>query len=227
MSRRRGKTRGGGRRAGGRGGERGSGDKDDWMWMPEMDMLELTGSDHFRKGLDLQIRGNLAGAIRCYDMALRDEPDNVNILTNKASALIDSGRIDEGLACCRTALSLDAKCSPTYETMGLGMRRGGRPEQAVPYYDKAIAYHRGKRGPDRDLARMYSNKGTALIDMGMLAESIKCYDAAIGADPDYVLAHGNKCAALAHLKRFEEAAECFAAAKMLDPDYDLPLVKKP
>lgn len=225
MSRRRGRTRGGGRRADGRGGEHGSGGKDNWMWMSGMEALEPTGSEHFRKGLDLQIRGNLAEAIRRYDMALRDEPDNINILTNKSSALVDSGRIDEALACCRTALSLDAKYSPAYASMGLAMRRSGRPEQAVPYYDKAIAFHRGKRGPDRDLARMYSNKGTALVDMGMLAESIKCYDAAIGADPDYVLAHSNKGASLVRLGRFEEAAECFAAAKMLDPDYAIPFAK--
>ena len=225
MSRRRGRTRGGGRRTGGRGGEHGSGGKDNWVWMSGMETLEPAGSEHFRKGLDLQIRGNLAEAIRRYDMALRDEPDNINILTNKSSALVDSGRIDEALACCRTALSLDAKCSTAYASMGLAMRRSGRPEQAVPYYDKAIAFHRGKRGSDRDLARMYSNKGTALVDMGMLAESIKCYDAAIGADPDYVLAHGNKGASLVRLERFEEAAECFAAAKMLDPDYAIPFAK--
>lgn len=91
---------------------------------------------------------------------------------NKVALLADIGRLDEAEVCCRKAMILDAECSHAYETMGLVMRRSQRPAKVVSYYNEAVRLYEPVEGPDRDLARLYGNMGTATVDMDGLEDSI-------------------------------------------------------
>ena len=193
----------------------------DWKWLI-MDTYKPNDSAHFRKGVAMQEKGDLDGAIRHYRMAVRDNPDDIVAHTNMAAALIDAGRMEEAEDLCQKALDMDQNCDSAYDNMGLIMRRTGKPEMAVPYYDRALAIRANLVTPKRELARLYNNKGAALADMGSLEESVICYDKAIATDPSYALPRANKGASLFKLGRRREASECVARARELDPDCYVP-----
>lgn len=166
-----------------------------------------------------RVRGDLAGTLRRLEGEIRDNPSSSLPYSNKAAALADMGRLEEAEECCRKALSLDEGSDHAHETLGLIMRRSRRPAESIQHYDTAIRLHRRRRRAGRSLARMYSNKGSALMDMDRAKEALRCFERSIRADPSYAIAHGNRGAALYGMGRTDEAAECFLEAAMLDPGY--------
>ena len=188
---------------------------------PFEDLIPACDNPHYIRGTELHGIGRLDEAAECYDRALRDEPENVRIYARKGTALVDGGRMDEAAECCAKALSLDPRCVPALMNMGLVLRRTGRPAEAAEYYDRAIReYGAGSgAGPDTDLARLYSNRGCALLDAGRSAEALNCCEKAIAADPDFGMGYINKGAVLHDLGRLEEAAEYILTGSMLDPGH--------
>ena len=166
-------------------------------------------------------RGNMAGALRRLDGIIRDRPDSSFLYVNKATVLIEIGRLGDAEDCCRKALGLDENADHAHEKMGLIMHMSGRSAGSLPYHDRAIDLCKRVKGNNRDLARVYSNKGAALANVGSLNEAMRCFERSIRADPDYAIAHGNKGALLYQAGRMEDAAECFMAAKRLDPSFVL------
>ena len=171
-------------------------------------------------------RGNMAGALRLLNGMIRDMPGSPFLYVNKAMVLIEMGRLAEAENCCRRALGLDENADHAHEKMGLILRMAGRPADSLPYHDRAIRLCKRVKGVDRDLARLYSNKGAALADMGKLDEAMRCFERSIRADPGYAIAHNNKGAVLHQTGDMEGAAECFMAAKRLDPNFVLRFVKE-
>ena len=163
-------------------------------------------------------RGDVMGAIRYVDDAIRRRPDSPLLYSHKAVIFADSGRLREAEACCRKAISLDAQCSHAYETMGVTMRRSGRPAEAMSYYNEAVRLYEPVGEPDRHLACIYSNMGTAMADMGRLEDSVRCYDESIKVDPRYAMAYRNKAGSLYKMGRTNEAKDCLAVAVALNPD---------
>ena len=188
---------------------------------PFEDIMPACDNPHYIRGTMWHRIGELDEAAECYDMALRDEPENVRIYARKGAALVDGGRMDEAEECCAEAIRLDPRCVPALMNMGLVLRRTGRPAEAAEYYDRAIGAYgsRPGAGADTDLARLYSNKGCALLDAGRSAEALDCCEKAIGADPDFGSGYINKGAALLDLGRRDEAYRCIHTGSVLDPDH--------
>ena len=188
---------------------------------PFEDLMPACDNPHYIRGTKLHARGRLNEAAECYDRALRDDPGNIRVYARKGTALLDGGRLDEAEECCTEALGLDPRCVPALMNMGLVLRRTGRPAEAAEYYDRAIEGYGAGPGtrPDTDLARLYSNKGYALLDAGRIAEALNCCDKAIAADPDFGLGYINKGAILYELGRTDEAAGYLLTGSALDPGH--------
>ena len=169
-------------------------------------------------------RNNMARALRYLDGIIRERPDSPFLYVNRATILIEMGRLAEAEDCCRKALGLDENADHAHEKMGLIMHMSGRSAGSLPYHDRAIELCKRAKGADRDLARLYSNKGAALENMDRLDEAMRCFEMSIRADPGYAIAYGNKGALLYRSGNMEDAAECFLAAKRLDPSFVLRFV---
>ena len=169
-------------------------------------------------------RGNMSGGLQRLNLLIRDSPDSPRLYAHKASILAEMGKLEEAEECCRKALNLDGNSRYACAEMGLIMRRSGRPQEAMPYYDKAIKIYK-QDGDNITLARLYSNKGAALADMERLDDALTCYRKSIEANPDYVTVHANMGALLFQMDRIDEAVEYFVAAKTLNPDFEIPFVK--
>jgi tetratricopeptide (TPR) repeat protein len=68
-------------------------------------------------------------------------------------------------------------------------------------------------------ARVWSNKGAALAELGKNEDAIKCSDEAIKIDQKYPKAWSNKGFALCNLGKNEDAIKCFDEAIKIDQKY--------
>ena len=59
------------------------------------------------KGLAHHYLGELETALNCYDKVLKEKPNNPTTLYNKASSLIKSGKIQEGIKILSEVIMLD------------------------------------------------------------------------------------------------------------------------
>jgi tetratricopeptide (TPR) repeat protein len=111
--------------------------------------------------------------------------------------------------------------SSAYTPYKLGERylKGGRSEEAIKYYDKAIEI-----APY--LADAWYNRGVALYNLGRYEEAIESYDRALEINPKDDYNWVTKGRALYKLGRYEEAIESYDRALEINPNNDYAWVKK-
>jgi tetratricopeptide (TPR) repeat protein len=128
------------------------------------------------------------------------------------NALRDKGLVDEAIAACRKAITIDPKNAKAHNNLGNALRDKG-------LVDEAIAAHRQAIALDPKLAAAHTNLGNALRDKGQVDEAIACLKKAIAIDPKDALAHNSLGAALAAKGKVDEAIACLKKAIELDPKY--------
>lgn len=102
---------------------------------------------------------------------------------------------------------------------GVGLGDLGRPQEALVYYDRALAVN-------PSFANAFYNKGVHLADFAQYESALACYDRAIEIKPRYDKAWANKGFALDSLGRTEEAMACYDKALEIDPSNGLALTNK-
>ncbi len=135
---------------------------------------------------------------------------------------------------------------------GDSLKKSGRYEEAIAYYDKALEIDqrnprtwRHKAHALRELKRYeeaikclekaleldpkhfaWRVMGDCFNDLGRYEEAIKCYDKALELKPTYGRAWDNKGWALFNLKRYKEAIRCFDKALKINPTFERALSNK-
>lgn len=191
------------------------------------------------KGGALSALNKYEEAIAYYDKAIDIDPEYAEAWDNKGLALANLRRYDDALKCIDEALRLNPSLPQTqklkqsileklgmvssvdeiklesreYNTKGFDLYNLGKYEEAISYFDKAIALN------PRD-ALAWVNKGTALGNLGKFQEAVKCYDKALEINPREALTWNNKGISLAKLGRYEETIFCFDKAIEMEPEYD-------
>ena len=178
---------------------------------------------HIEKVERMFEQGNAAGALRQLDNMIRDSPNSPHMYLQKSMILTELKKFKAAADCCKQALQLDKNYGPAYGTLGLILRRNGKPAKAILYLNKAIKITK-REGPSYSLFVLYNNKGAALSDMFKWEESVRWYDKAIDLDPSQVSTHINKYVSLLFMGRSEEAKKCLAVASKIDPELTLRLV---
>lgn len=168
-------------------------------------------------------QGNGAGALRQLDNMIRDSPNAPHLYLHRSMILTELKKFKAAAYCCKQALHLDKNYGPAYGTLGLILRRNGKPVKAILYLNKAIKIIK-KEGPSYSLFVLYNNKGAALSDMLKWEESVRWYDKAMDLDPHRITTHVNKYVSLMFMGRTEEAKKCLAVANKIDPELTLRLV---
>lgn len=81
-------------------------------------------------------------------------------------------------------------------------------------YDKAI-------GINPNDTKSWNNKGTALVNIQMYNEAMKCFDKVLEIDPNDAVAWHNKGVNLEKLGRHKEAMKYYDKALQLDPKFEV------
>jgi stress-induced-phosphoprotein 1 len=86
----------------------------------------------------------------------------------------------------------------------------GKYPQALAEYQEAI-----RRNPD--VAKYYSNEGTAYIKLVDFTRARDCFDKALSKDSKYIKAYAKKADCHFFLKEYHKALETFEAGLKIDP----------
>lgn len=97
--------------------------------------------------------------------------------------------------------------------MGIKLARSKRYNEAIGYYDRALALSPKDPG-------IWCNKGDALMRLRHYEKAIECYDMALAIFPKSVTAWDNKGTSFYNLGRYEEAIECYNKALEINPEYE-------
>jgi len=187
-----------------------------------------------------QNKTKLEEALLLLDKAMQLEPNNGQIMGDKADVLIELGKVQEALVCYDKSIELEfspfllkhdfesirqEKPSPPDDVIppeepnnpeilfkkGMVFYELRRFEEAILWYNKAIAI-------DPYLIDAQNHKGLCLSKLEQYEPAISCFDKVIAVNPNLIFVLNNKGKALAKLGRFDEAQEWYDKALALEPN---------
>lgn len=170
---------------------------------------------------DLHAAWNLLGSVlaaqgdskaeQAYRRALMLRPDHPETHYNLGVFFLDTGRLDEAIACNRKAIALRANFVAAHNNLANALRARGRLEEALTHYGQAVRL-------EPRFADGWSNYGVALREAGRVEEAIPALERAVGLAPHAWSAISNLGVAYLARNRFEEAVACQRKALELKPD---------
>lgn len=129
-------------------------------------------------GFFLAVQGHLAQALSAFDLVLREEPTNTDVMLARGIVLGEMRQHAAAVRAFRAALALDADCCVGWELLGNALLEAeGDPNAALSAYERATAL-----SPVR--ASSYHGKGTALSRCGRAAEALAAFEVAVWLAPD-------------------------------------------
>ena len=180
-------------------------------------LLELveTAELHNNIGALYQSRGNLNAAVHHYGQALSTKPDFSQAACNLGNVLIDTGRIDEGVAGLKALVKEIPAFVEAHVALGYGYLCQGHLAAARRSYENAIALN-----PEK--AEGYSGLGMVFNAMGRLDLAETNYRRAIVLNSSSAGACNNLANVLNRQGRADEALALYNRAIRIDPDFAEP-----
>jgi adenylate cyclase len=116
-----------------------------------------------------------------------------------------NGQADRGVSACQTAMLLNPNNDCAYVCAGLTSMALGKPEMAIPYFEKSL-----RLNPRFRPFTKYKYMAIASIQSGQENLAVEFINKAIAAAPSDAEAHFVLASALAHLDRMQEARAVLA-----------------
>lgn len=142
-------------------------------------------------GYVLHLLGDYERAIESFRASIDVHP-TAEAHTFLGWSLSHLGRIEEAIAHCETAIEIDPDFGNPYNDIGVYLISLGRAEEAIPWFQKAIA---SKRYCCYQFPHF--NLGRVLLGQGKLEEAKRSFERALEYDANYLPAR----AALEYLKQ--------------------------
>jgi tetratricopeptide (TPR) repeat protein len=127
-------------------------------------------------------------------------------------ALIQSGRLDDGIANCREAVRINPRYAVAHSNLAKGLLEMKQPEEALVHSVEAVRLNPADGG-----SRM--NRAAALSALGKINEAAAEYREAVQLAPSSAAAHSGLGAILAEQGRMDEALTELSESTRLDPGY--------
>ncbi len=128
---------------------------------------------------------NFSDALKFYNLALKEDPDNVSILIDKGATLQNMGKLKLAIRTYDKALELSPENIDAILNKGSTLHSSQKYLEAIDCYDMALRI-------DKKCAIALAYKGLSLGEMGQLKESIKHFKKALSIDKHYDLASISK-----------------------------------
>jgi tetratricopeptide (TPR) repeat protein len=136
----------------------------------------------FRQAYEHQVQGDFDRAITLYQKSIETFP-TAEAYTFLGWTYSFQGKYDEAIAECRRAIETDPDFGNPYNDIGAYLIEKGRPDEAIPWFEKAIHAKRYDSYcfPHYNLGRVWETKGE-------WEKALACYREALKTNPDYDLA---------------------------------------
>jgi tetratricopeptide (TPR) repeat protein len=162
-------------------------------------------------GEALRTKGDLDGAIHCYQAALRIDANYADAHADLGLALYAKKDVNAAIPEYRIAIQIDSKVANYHSNLGDALTDKGDIEGAIREYRTAVEIH-----PEYYYAHF--RLGRALHDKRDFDGAMRHYRAALRVDPKYVFAHNSLGIALAEQGDIQAAIREFQAALQIDPN---------
>ena len=162
--------------------------------------LSSTSDAEFARGVQLQQAGDLAGAARAYEAALKLSPRRIDALSNLGLAYGGLHQYDRAIRSFESALAIDPKQPTVLFNLGLTHVQAGQFENARRRLTELIALQSGNY-----TARHYL--GVSLLKLGRNPEGISELEGVVTAHPEDLEAAYTLASAYIKSKRLEKARE--------------------
>lgn len=122
--------------------------------------------------------GRPIDAAASFDLALEIAPTFSKALGNSAGLLIQNEEYDKAIALCDSALRIHPESYSALNQRGIVALSQGQPEEALEWFDRAIA-----TTEEHNHHEAIGNKGLSLKALGNLEEAIECFERARSLNP--------------------------------------------
>jgi arylsulfatase A-like enzyme/predicted Zn-dependent protease len=139
-----------------------------------------------------------------FDLVLEDDPKSVQALVGVASLLMREDKTEDVIALCRQVLVLDERNVQAYALLGEAHADRGRPAEALPHFEKAVAIQ-------PKLTRNRLNLAAALIELRQYERADRMLGEIVAESPRFPLAQFNRGLLYDEQGRLEEARAAYAA----------------
>jgi tetratricopeptide (TPR) repeat protein len=156
--------------------------------------------------------GKVTDAIRCWEQALRLEPDLAEAHNNLGIALHRAGKVQEAIEQYEEALRIKPDYADAHNNLGSVLMELGRTSEARGHFEQALRIK-------PDYGDAHCNLGSVLTRQGRLPEAISHFDQALHINPDFAKAHNNLGVVLMSQGRLQAAIDQYEQALHIDPDY--------
>ncbi len=131
----------------------------------------------WEEGTETLLAGDVEGALELFERSLAEAP-TAEGYTFRGWALSFQGRLEEAIADCRRAIATDPTFGNPYNDIGCYLRELGRPDEAMPWFEKA-------KGAGRYEPRHYPylNLGRLYAERGMVSEALAEFQGALALHP--------------------------------------------
>ena len=168
-------------------------------------------NDLINKGYELGELGKYDEAIKCYDEAIRINPEDGEAWFGKGYELGELGKHNKAIKCYDEAIRINPEYNQAWYNKGVNLGKLGKHNKAIKCYDEAIRIN-----PEYNQA--WYNKGYELGELGKHNEAIKCHDEAIRINPEDGEAWFGKGYELGTLGKHDKAIKCYDEAIRINPE---------
>ncbi|MEW6198658.1 MAG: tetratricopeptide repeat protein [Planctomycetota bacterium] len=163
------------------------------------------------RGRLAEARGDLAGALACFQKAVEYDPDNFHARSNLCVALARSGRLVEAVRQGTVAVELNPQSVEARTNLASALLDAGRLDEARPHATRAV-----ELVPQDPIAHL--TLGTILAAGGDVSRAVEHFQTAVRLDPRNALAHLRLAQGFAEQGRLEAALAACRRAVNLQPD---------
>jgi Tfp pilus assembly protein PilF len=135
---------------------------------------------HWRNGNVLHLAGRYEQAAELFQQSIDAYP-TAEGHTFLGWSLSELGRLEDAIAECKKAISLDSDYGNPYNDIGVYLIQLGRSAEAVPWLHKAIA---ARRYCCYEFA--HANLGRVLLSQGKIDAAKRSFERALSHNPAYV-----------------------------------------
>lgn len=136
------------------------------------------------KSYEMQSRKKYERGIRIMESYLRENQNDVYMLTKLGESYNSVGRYDEAMVMFKKSRALDSNIAENYKDLGVPYFEKGVFDEAIIEFEKSIAIN-------PHIADTHNNLGMACYAKGFLDKAISEYIEAIAIEPNFAEAHYN------------------------------------
>lgn len=163
-----------------------------------LESLNVSASEHLRKGVELESAGLIEPSITEHERALTADPQLVQAHINLILLYHRLDRPDKAEEHYLAAVKIDPQAAESYYNYGVVLTDEGKYPEAAQAFLQALQIN-------PYYAEANHNYGVMLEREGRLDEAAKYYRAAIDNKPNYQLAHYHLARILVNQRNFTEA----------------------